>query len=225
MRQIAKVSRLAHSPPARNSPATVAAVPGASGWSSPITTITVIRLPICSPAWPKTRAKLQAKMARAASGSATAMPPARASPNPPAAAAPSTAKPSSGPNRARSGPPGSHRHVSSAPRAATAASGWCSRVPTATITATESAARSPSARLAARGSKRRGRRARSAGARGTEATGAPALAPRSVRAGGADELFQPCPFRSGQQHGAAGGLARLERGMRGRGVLAARRSG
>jgi len=108
------------------------------------------------------RAKLVQKMSRQATGTTTGRPIERNSPSPAVRPAPMAAKASKGGTRRRIGPPASHRHVSKAASAASFSGGNAIHSLAATMTATESAARTPSATLSARRSRLTGRCPRSA---------------------------------------------------------------
>lgn len=126
------------------------------------TATTVSRLPTCSADCPHTRTKLVQKITAQATGTTTGSPSGRSSPNPAVSSPPSAANASSAGTRRRIGPPASHRQVSRAASAASFSGGKSSHSLAATSTATDRAARTPSATDSARRSRLTGRRLRSA---------------------------------------------------------------
>lgn len=112
------VSSVAHRPPAANIPPMRKAACQDSGSSSARMITTERRLPTAAAATPQTLAKLAARIPMLASGSATASPAPRTTPNTLHVSAPIKVKASSVGTRRRMGPPVSQRHVMKAASAA-----------------------------------------------------------------------------------------------------------
>ncbi len=161
-RQMTSVRTMAHSaPPTKPAASAPAVARSGNGRSSARISAKESSAPSTPAAWPWTRTKDSANSPNAPSGSATGRPRPRARPTPAVTDAPSAAKLSRTGRRRRIGPPGSHRQVHRAASAASFSAAQCRRSLSAMITATDSAARRPSARLMARRFRPIGRRARS----------------------------------------------------------------